>query len=107
MIIEPKNVDKWGMILKIDKVEEPPFGNSDAIKFLNIIKVQLIGIDDPNIAVYVWESNNVKTCYFTKLPNLSTIQEEKTLYIYLEGTNTMKLNPVFLDKYGVFYEPME
>ena len=41
------------------------------------------------------------------MPDLSTTQEEKTLYIHLEGTNTFKLNLVFLDKYEVLYEPME
>ena len=63
-------------------------------------------MDDPTIAVYVQESDELKTCYFTKMPDLSTIQEEKTLHIYLEGTNTLKLSPIFLDKYGVLYEPM-
>ena len=64
-------------------------------------------MDDPNIVVYVQESNKVKTCYYTKKPHLSTIQEENTLYIYLEGTNTLKLSPSFLDKCGVLYESME
>ena len=53
------------------------------------------------------ESDEVKTCYFTKTPDLGTIHEEKILYIYLKGTNTLKLNPVFLDKDIVLYKPME
>ena len=77
------------------------------MKLLNSIKVQLIKTNDPTIVVYVQESNEVKTCYFIKMPNLSTIHEEKVLYIYLEGTNTLKLNPIFLDKYKVLYRPME
>ena len=93
--------------MKADKVKEPPFVDSIDMKLLNTIKVQLIKMDDPTIVVYVQESNEVTTCYFTKMPDLSTIQEEKTLYIYLEGTNTLKLNLVFLDKYGVLYELME
>ena len=107
MIIEPKNVDKWGVIVKADKVEEPPFVNSLDMKLLNTIKVQLIKIDDPTIAMYVQDYDEVKTCYFTKTLDLGTIHEEKILYIYLEGTNTLKLNSVFLDKYGVLYKPME
>ena len=107
MTMELENIDKWGMIVKIDKVKEPSFGDFEAMKLLNTIKVQLIKMDDPNIAVYVREFDEVKTCYFTKTPDLGTIHEEKLLYIYLEGTNTLKLNPVFLDKYGVLYEPME
>ena len=107
MVTEPENVDKWGVMVKADKVEEPPFVDSVDMKLLNTIKVQLIKTDDPTIAVYVQESNKVKTCYFTKTLDLGTIHEEKLLYIYLEGTNTLKLNTVFLDKYGVIYEPME
>ena len=107
MVNEPENVDKWGVMVKVDKVEEPPFGDFVDMKSLNTIKVQLIKMDDPTIAVYVRESDEVKTCYFTKTPNLGTVHEEKLLYIYLEVTNTLKLNPVFLDKYGVLYEPME
>ena len=91
----------------MDKVEEPLFGDSEAMNLLNTIKVHITKIDDPTIAVYVWEFDEVKTCNFTKMPDLSTIHKEKTLYIYLEGTNTLKLNPVFLDKYGVLYKPME
>ena len=84
--------------MKIDKVEEPPFGDFADIKVLNTIKVQLIKTNDPTIAVYVQKPNKVKICYFTKMPDLSTIQEEKTLCIYLEWTNTLKLNLVFLNK---------
>ena len=107
VVIEPKNIDKWGAIVKADKVKEPSFVDSDDMKMLNTIKVQLIKINDPSIAVYVQESDEVKTCYFTKTLDLGTIHEEKVLYIYLKGTNTLKLNPVFFDKYGVLYKPME
>ena len=83
MITKPKNIDKWPMIVKMDKVEGPLFGNFDAMKFLNTIKVQLTKIDDPNIVVNVQNFDDVKTCYFTKMLDLSTIQEAKTLYIFL------------------------
>ena len=107
MVTKPENVDKWGVMVKADMVEEPPFVDSANMKLLNTIKVHLIKTDDPNIAVYVRESDKVKTCYFTKTPDLGTIHKEKLLYIYLEGTNTLKINLVFLDKFGVLYEPME
>ena len=107
MVIEPKNIEKWEVMVKLEKVKEPLFVDSVDMKLLNTIKVQLIKMDDPTIAVYVREFEEVNTCYFTKNPDLSTIHEEKMLYIYLEGTNTLKLNLVFLDKYGVLYEPME
>ena len=84
VVTEPENVDKWGVMVKADKVEEPPFEDSADMKLLNTIKVQLIKTDDPNIAVYVRESDKVKTCYFTKTLDLGTIHEEKLLYIYLE-----------------------
>ena len=107
VVTEPENVDKWGVMVKADKVKEPPFGDSADMKLLNTIKVQLVKTDDPNIAVYVQESDKDKTCYFTKTLDLGTIHEEKLLYIYLEGTNTLKINLVFLDKFGVLYKPME
>ena len=107
VVTELENVDKWGVMVKVDKVEEPPFGDSTDMNLLNTIKVQLIKMDDPNIAVHVREFDKVKTCYFTKTPDIGTIHEEKLLYIYLEGTNTLKLNLVFLDKYGVLYKPMK
>ena len=107
MITELENVDKWSVVVKANKVKEPPFVDSADMKLLNTIKVQLIKTDDPNIAVYVRESDKVKTCYFTKTPDLGTIHKEKLLYIYLEGTNTLKLNPIFLDKYEVAYKLME
>ena len=73
MTKEPKNVDKWGMIVKLEKVEEPPFGDSKNMKLLNSIKVQFIRMDDPNMVVYVQESKKVKTCYFTKMLDLNII----------------------------------
>ena len=73
VVTEPENVDKWGVMVKTDKVKEPPFVDSADMKLLNTIKVQLIKTDDPTIAVYVRESDKVKTCYFTKTPHLGTI----------------------------------
>ena len=53
MIMEPKNIHKWGVIVKVKKVKEPPFLDSTDMKLLNTIKVQLIKMDDPTIAMYV------------------------------------------------------
>ena len=56
MITKPKNVDKWGVIVKVDMVEEPPFVDSADVKMLNTIKVQFIKTNDPTIVVCVCES---------------------------------------------------
>ena len=93
--------------MKVDKLKEPLFVDSADMILLNTIKVQLIKLDDSTIDVYMQESDELKTYYFIKMPYLSTIHEKKVLYIYLEGTNTLKLNPIFLDKYGILYKPME
>ena len=53
MVTEPENVDKWGVMVKANKVKDPPFLDSANMKVLNTIKVQLIKTDDPNIAMYV------------------------------------------------------
>ena len=39
VVTELKNVDKWGGVVKADKVEEPPFVDSANMKLLNTIKV--------------------------------------------------------------------
>ena len=75
-------------MVKADKVKEPLFVDSANMKLLNTIKAPLMKMDEPTIVVYVRESAKVETCYFTKTLDLRTIQEEKLLYIYLEGTNT-------------------
>ena len=72
VVIEPKNVDKWGVMVKTDKVEEPPFVDYANLKLLNTIKLQLTKTDDPTIVVYVQEFDEVKTCYFTKTLDLGT-----------------------------------
>ena len=53
VVNEPKNLEKWGIIVKMEKVKEPPFWDFENVKLLNFIKVQLIKMDDPNQAVYV------------------------------------------------------
>ena len=53
VVTEPKNVDKWGVMVKVDKVEEPLFGDFTNMKLLNTIKVQLVKTNDPTIVVYV------------------------------------------------------
>ena len=58
---KPKNVEKWEEIVKMEKVEKPPFGDSENTKLLSSIKVQLIRMDDPNIVLYVQEFDKVKT----------------------------------------------
>ena len=68
VISKPENVDKWGVIVRVDKVKEPPFVDSADMKLLNTIKFQLIKTNDSIIAMYVQESNDVKTCYFNKMP---------------------------------------
>ena len=39
VVTEPENVDKWGVIVKANKVKEPPFVDSANMKLLNAIKV--------------------------------------------------------------------
>ena len=72
MVTEPENIDKWGVMVKVDKVEEPQFVDSADMKLLNTIKVQLIKMDDPTIAVYVQEFDEVEIGYFTKILDLGT-----------------------------------
>ena len=48
-----ENKDKLEVIVKMERVEEPPFGDLKNMKLLNSIKVQLIKMDALNMVVYV------------------------------------------------------
>ena len=93
--------------IKVAKEEEPPYGGSKELKLLNAIKVCHILVDDPNIALYVQEIEELLNCYCDKNLAPSTIKMEKVLYVYLKGLSSMKLTPIFIDKFGITYEPME
>lgn len=69
--------------VQVAKEERPPFEDSEKLKLLNAIKVCHVPIDDPNIALYIREVKDTLYCYFKKQPELSTIEEEKVLYVYL------------------------
>ena len=71
------------------------------------MKVRHIQVDDLNIVLYVRETNNYQSCYFTKKIESSTIEMEKVIYVYLQGMNIVKITPSIVDKFGIVYEPME
>ena len=71
------------------------------------MKVYHIQVDDPNIVLYVQEKDNYQSCYFMKKKESSTIEDEKVLYVYLQGMNTVKITPSIVDKFGIIYKPME
>ena len=54
----PKNVDKWGQLVKVAKKEEPPYEYLEKLKLINALKVHHIQVDDPNIVLYVQETDN-------------------------------------------------
>ena len=107
MTKEPENVDKWGQIVKETEAEEPPYGDSDDPKLINVLKVRHVPVDYPNIVLYMPDLEQSRGCYFAKNPDRSTIQTEKTLYVYLEGMLTMCPQAIFVDKFGVKYKIME
>ena len=41
---EPKNVDKWGQLVKVAKEEEPPYEDLKELRLLNVMKVYHIPI---------------------------------------------------------------
>ena len=90
-----------------NRVEEPPYGDSDDPKLINVLKVRQVSVDDPNIVLYMRDLEESQGCYFAKSPDRSTTQMNKTLYVYLEGTLTMCPQAIFVDKFGVKYEVME
>ena len=69
---ERESVDKWGQPIKMTKLEEPPYGDLEELRLLNVIKVCHILVDDPNIALYVQEMNGCLNCYLAKNPAPNT-----------------------------------
>ena len=104
---DPKDVDRWRQLVRVAKVEEPSYGGSKELKLLNSIKVCHMKVDDPNMDFNVKESEESLSFYYARNISLNTIETEKVLYVYLKGLQTMKLTPIFLDKFGIAYEPME
>ena len=41
---DPENVDKWGQLVKEAEAEEPPYGDSDDPKLINVLKVRHIPV---------------------------------------------------------------
>ena len=64
-------------------------------------------VDDPNIALYAKAVKESLSCYNAWSLTPKTIEIEKVFYVYLEGLLTMKMKPIFLDKFGITYDPME
>ena len=81
-------------------------GTWEELKVLNSIKVGHLKVDDPNVDLYVKESERSSSCYYARNSTSNTIETEKVLYVYLEGLLTMKFTLIFLDKFGITYEPM-
>ena len=104
---ELENVDKWGQVVKETEAEEPPYGDAEDTKLINVLQGRQVPIDDPNIVLYVRDLEESRGCYFTKNPDHNTIQADKTLYVYLEGMLTMCPQTIFVDKFGVKYEIIE
>ncbi|MCO5595831.1 hypothetical protein L7F22_049882 [Adiantum nelumboides] len=84
---EPENADKWGQQVLVEKLEEPPFGESPKMRVLNALKVTHIPVDDLSLAVYKRETVESNHVYFAKDPSPQTIAQEKVLYIYLNLTH--------------------
>ena len=79
---EPKNVNKWGEVVKVSREEEPPYEDLEGLKLLNVMKVHYNLIDDPKIIVlYVQEIDNYQSCYFTKTIEPSRTPMGKVLYV--------------------------
>ena len=107
VVMEPDKVDKWGQIVTTQKQEEPPYEETPELKLLNALKVIHIPVDDPNMALYKWETNETKQCYFARNPPPPSVVKDKVLYVYLRISPTMIVTPMFFDKHAILYEPME
>ena len=77
-----EDVDRWGQLVKVSKVEEPSYGDFEELKILNSTKVHHKKVEDPNIDIYVKESEEILSCYYvTRNPTTSPIEIEKVLYV--------------------------
>ena len=64
-------------------------------------------MDDPNIALYKWEMEETKQCYFFRDPPTHFVVQDKVLYVYLQISPSMLVTPMFSNKFAILYEPME
>ena len=60
------NVDKWGQVVEEPNDEEPPYEESNELKFLNAIEVKRVLVDDLSLVVYVRESEYSMNCYYSR-----------------------------------------
>ena len=107
VVLEPDKVDKWGQVVTTQKPKEPPYKETLELKLLNALKAIYILVDDPNMALYKWETNKTKQCYFARNPPPHSVVKDKVLYVYLRIRPTMIVAPMFFDKHAILYEPME
>ena len=107
VVTKPNRVDKWGQVVTTQKPKEPPYEETLELKLLNALKVIHIPVDDPNIAFYKREVEEIKQCYFARNPPPHFVVKDKFLYVYLQISPTMIVIPMFFDNYVVLYKPME
>ena len=107
MTKEPKRVDKWGQIVKATKERESTYGDAKELEILNTIKVFHILVDDQNTTLYVRETKQCLSCYCARNLAPRAIEIKKVLYTYLQELLTIKLKPIFFDKFGTLYKAME
>ena len=48
-----ENVDKWGQVVNEAEAQEPPYGDSEDPKQINVLKVRHVPIDNHNIVLYM------------------------------------------------------
>ena len=58
--VEPKNVDKWGQVVTIQKSKEPPYEETLELNLLNALKVTHIPTDDLNLVLYMRKTMEAK-----------------------------------------------
>ena len=107
IVMDPKNVKKWGEFVTTHKNEEPPYKEYSKLKFLKTMRVTHISVDDLTLKLYMRETEEVKHLFSIMIPPPHTIFKDKVLYIYLRVSQIMALTPIFFDKFAILYESIE
>ena len=75
-------MDKWGQFI-IHKNKELPYKETLELKFLYVLKVTHILVDNLNLALYMRVTSEAKQFFMAKIALSHKLAKDKVLYIYM------------------------
>ena len=86
----------------MEEIERPPTVDISQLRFVNLVPLQKIAMDDPNLGLYTWESYSKETLFLQNLgANPKTLIERNIIYVFLRTNIIFDLEVVYNNKYNV------